>query len=101
MKLGDTPNDWLYYVIKSTDKQSRKNADKYFGAVSHNQLSEAYQHPGRYFFVIVSRDKSGFKYVLSTPDTLLSYLTGYYLHADFSIPEIVLEEAYMEPDAFI
>ena len=101
VKLGDNPDEWLYFEIKSTDKENRQNHYKYFGAISLNQLVEAYKHPGHYFFVIASRNKSGFKYVLTTPEILLSYLTGYYLHADFTIPEVSLEKVYMESKEFI
>lgn len=101
VKIGDSHDDWFYFEIKSTDKENRKNANKYFGAISLNQLIEAARHPGHYYFIIASREKSGYKYVITTPDVLLSYLTGYYLHADFTIPETVLKESYLDFSEFV
>lgn len=87
VKPTDNEKDWYYFEIKSTDKSNRKNADVYFGAASLNQLRMAVAHPKRYYFILANKVGEDYTYALISMSRLLSYLTGFYLHADFNIPD--------------
>lgn len=100
VKCGDNESDWYYFEVKSTDKDNRKNKDKYFGATSLNQLIEAEKHPNHFYYIIVSINNGVQRFVIVTPENLLSYMTGYYMHVDFNIPESILKEYWVDKHQF-
>lgn len=101
VKPTDNEKDWYYFEIKSTDKLYRKNANVYFGAASLNQLRMAIAHPNRYFFILANKVGEDYTYALISLSRLLSYLTGYYLHADFNIPDESMTKYCLTSENFI
>ena len=100
VKIGKNKADWYYFEVKSTDKDKRKNKKAYFGATSSGQLLEALQHPNHYYFILVSQEANNIKYGIVTPNEIESYLTGYYLRADFNIPETEIQKACCDKSLF-
>ena len=87
--------------MKSTNKEKRRNKNKYFGATTLNQLIEAEKHPNHYYFILASQDNDNITYGIATPNELLSYLTGYYMHVDFNIPETEMLNTCINKDTFL
>lgn len=100
VKNSDNDANWYYFEIKFTDYDERKDKKKYFGAITLNQLIEAERYIGRYFFILVSIRSNIERYAIISPQNMISYLTGYYLHADFSIPESDLQKYCVDSDSF-
>ena len=104
VRIGENESEWYYFELKSTDKSEpggRKDKEKYFGAASLSQLIEAEKHPNHYYFILASQDNDNITYGFATPDELLSYLTGYYMHADFNIPETELQNTCTKEETFL
>lgn len=97
---GDNENEYLYFEVKSTNKDNRKNKNCYFGATSLNQLIEAEKHPNHFYYIIVSSSKDGDSYTIVKPEVLLSYMTGCYISVDFNIPERILKQYSVDEDLF-
>lgn len=100
VKCGDNERDWYFFEVKSTNKDNRKNKVKYFGATSLNQLIEAEKHPNHFYYIIVSIRNGVQRYVIVTPENLLSYMTGYYTIVDFNIPESIINEYCVDKQKF-
>lgn len=101
VRIGKDESDWLYFELKSTDKSGRDNQGVYFGATSLSQLVEAEKHPNHYFFILASHDNGKTTYGIATPEELKSYLTGFYMRADFNIPNSKMDETCAENETFI
>lgn len=101
VKVGADESEWYYFELKSTNKEKRKDKNKYFGAASLSQLIEAEKHPNHYYFILASEDNDDITYGLATPKELYTYFTGYYIHADFNIPEIEIQNTCIKEDTFL
>lgn len=64
-------------------------------------MIEAEKHPNHYYFILASQDNDIITYGFATLDELLSYLTGYYMHADFNIPETELQNTCTKEETFL
>ncbi len=101
VKVGEDQSEWYYFELKSTSKEKRKDKNNYFGAATLNQLIEAEKHPNHYYFILASQDNDNITYGFATPNELLSYLTGYYMHVDFNIPETEMQNTCKNKDTFL
>lgn len=100
-KFGKSKNDWLYFELKTTTRQYKDN-ESYFGAASLNQWVTANKHKGKYFFVLAYAEPNSknYRYSLIAPEVFITYVTGYYMHADFNVPFAKMKEFCQRGDDF-